>query len=107
MGFTIYDLRLTRKQTRLDKEEMRFSLKRESMKTISVAFICTCLLLLCSCATESSIRPQLPADVTMNKEAGRGGHLIVTLRLENGEEIPFQVDTGAPITVFDKSLEPN
>jgi hypothetical protein len=85
---------------------MRFSLKREPMKTISVAFICIFLLLLCSCATEDSIRPQLPAHVTMNKEAGRGGHLIVTLRLENGEEVPFQVDTGAPITVFDKSLEP-
>jgi len=42
----------------------------------------------------------------MNKEAGRGGRLIVTLRLEDGEELPFQVDTGAPITVFDKSLEP-
>jgi hypothetical protein len=34
MGFTIYDLRFTRKQTRLDKEEPRIRLKRESMKII-------------------------------------------------------------------------
>ncbi len=31
------------------------------------------LLLLCSCATS---QPPLPADVPMNKEAGRGGWLI-------------------------------
>src|SRR6202007_2461862 len=35
-----------------------------------------------------------------------GGALTVALRLESGEELPFAVDTGAPITVFDKSLEP-
>jgi hypothetical protein len=49
---------------------------------------------------------QLPADVAINKDAGRGGHLIVKLRVENGEELPFLVDTGAPITLLDKSLEP-
>lgn len=40
----------------------------------------------------------------MNKEAGRGGWLFVTLRLETGEELPFLVDTGSPVTCFDKSL---
>jgi hypothetical protein len=50
--------------------------------------------------------PERPADVTMNKDAGRGGHLFVTIRLEDGEELPVFVDTGAPITVLDKSLEP-
>jgi hypothetical protein len=69
------------------------------------------ILLLCSCATEphsSAVtpRPALPANVTMNKEAGRGGHLFVTLRVETGEELPFLVDTGAPMTLLDKSLEP-
>jgi hypothetical protein len=42
----------------------------------------------------------------MNKGAGRGSWLIVTLRLESGEELPFMVDTGSPITLLDKSLEP-
>jgi hypothetical protein len=105
MGFTIYDLRLTRKQTRLDKVELRFSFKLGTMKINSTAFACTCLLFLCSCATEKPIRPRQPADVTMNKEAGQGGLLIVTLRLASGEKLPFMVDTGASGTGFDKSLE--
>jgi hypothetical protein len=42
----------------------------------------------------------------MNKDAGRGDWLIVTLRLESGEELPFIVDTGSPVVCFDKSLEP-
>lgn len=64
------------------------------------------LLLLCSCAIEDSVHQRLPADVTMNKEAGRGGHLTVKLRLESGDELPFDVDTGAPVTVLNTSLEP-
>jgi hypothetical protein len=69
------------------------------------------VLLLCSCATEPhpvavTPRPALPADVTMNRDAGRGSHLLVTLRLESGEELPFLVDTGAPMTILDKSLAP-
>jgi hypothetical protein len=64
------------------------------------------LLLLCSCATDASLRSRLPADVTFNKDAGRGGLTIVTLRLESGQKLPFGVDTGASSTCFDKSLEP-
>ncbi len=64
------------------------------------------LLLLCSCATKNLIRQQVIADVSINKDAGRGNLLFVTLRLENGEELPFVVDTGASGTAFDKSLEP-
>jgi hypothetical protein len=41
----------------------------------------------------------------MNKEAGRGGFLFVTLRLENGETLPFVVDTGSPATLFEKSQD--
>jgi hypothetical protein len=67
------------------------------------------LLLLCSCATNPQPiafvpASNLPEDATMNKEAGHGGHLMVTLKL-NGEELPFVVDTGAPATVLNKSLE--
>ena len=64
------------------------------------------ILLLCSCATENSVHPRLPATVTMNKEAGRGGLLIIKLRLENGEKASLVVDTGMPIVAFDKSYEP-
>jgi hypothetical protein len=68
------------------------------------------LLLLCSCATtphQPAIvsASELPADVTINTVAGHGGYLTVTLRLEDGEELPFMVDTGASATIFDKSLE--
>ena len=68
-------------------------------------------LLSCSCATRpqpSAVGPgpELPANVTMNKDAGRGNHLYVTLRSESGEELPFMVDTGSPITILDRSLEP-
>jgi hypothetical protein len=50
--------------------------------------------------------PRLPADVTINKNAGRGDHLFVTLRLEDGRSLPFSVDTGSPVTLIDTSLEP-
>jgi hypothetical protein len=65
-----------------------------------------CLLVLCSCATGDPIRSPLPAEVPMNELAGRGGLLIVTLRLESGEDLPFMVDTGTSDTMIDKSLEP-
>ena len=90
----------------LDKNETLARLERESVKIIRLTLAVICLLLLCSCATEKSLHPQLPADVTMNKDAGRGGWLTVMLRLESGEELPFDVDTGAPVTFFDKSMEP-
>jgi len=49
---------------------------------------------------------RFPADVSINKDAGRGDFLWVTLGLETGESLPFSVDTGSPITVVDKSFEP-
>ena len=69
------------------------------------------LLLLCSCAAardQSAVVPAsvLPADVTMNKEVGRGQKLHVPVRLDNGKELLFVVDTGAGATILDKSLEP-
>jgi hypothetical protein len=68
------------------------------------------LLLLCSCATSRDSSPmtrvtELPAELTMNVDTGRGGWLIVMIRLENGEELPFGVDTGSSDTIIDKSLE--
>ena len=46
-----------------------------------------CLMLLCSCATtpnwdaEDSIPPPLPAETSLNKGAGRGDQIRVTLHL--------------------------
>ena len=59
-----------------------------------------CALVLCSCASP----PRLPPDVEMNPEAGRGWPVVANLRLENGGEMPFLVDTGSPGTLFDKTL---
>ena len=64
------------------------------------------LSLLCSCATEPSAHRALPADQPINKEAGYGSNLIVTIQLENGRKLPFIVDTGAGGTLLDESLLP-
>lgn len=63
------------------------------------------LCLLCSGATDNSIPPRRPVDVMMNEEAGRGGLLVVTVRSENGDELPMVLDTGCAKTGFDKSIE--
>ncbi len=42
----------------------------------------------------------------MNQDAGRGEYLIVPVRVESGEEMPFTLDTGSSVTLLDKSLEP-
>lgn len=49
---------------------------------------------------------QLPPEAPMNKDAGRGNEIFVTLQLANGKNLPFLIDTGASTTVMDKSLEP-
>lgn len=42
----------------------------------------------------------------MNKDAGRSQLIFVTLQLEDGQELPCEVDTGCFNTVLDQSLEP-
>jgi hypothetical protein len=64
------------------------------------------LLFLCSCATKNSVSLQLPADASINPEAGRGGWLLIKLKSDSGEELSFVVDTGAPQTILDRSFEP-
>lgn len=68
------------------------------------------LVLMPSCAsTHQSIRPGpeagLLGDIAINEDAGRGSLVIVMVRLSNGDQLPFVVDTGSPFTLFDKSLE--
>jgi hypothetical protein len=65
--------------------------------------------LLLSCVGGAAVEPQrllLPSEIPINKEAGRGGHLIVNLRLETGEVLPCIVDTGSSATLLDRSVEP-
>jgi hypothetical protein len=98
--------------------EILKKIRQSEIRTNRIAFlqllcplaVISCLLLLCSCATTNKLTAivpatELPADVNINKGAGRGGHLTVTLRLDSGEELPFGVDTGCPITFLPKSLE--
>ncbi len=79
------------------------------LKRVALGAILSLLLLRSAVAAPHSaaIVPaaDLPADVRINKEAGRGGLLFVTLRLDGGDELPFLVDTGATGTVLGKSLE--
>lgn len=63
-------------------------------------------ILLCACATQDSIGRSLPAEMSINKDAGRWGLIIVMPQLENGQKLPFIVDTGAGRTLFDKTCEP-
>ncbi len=67
--------------------------------------------LLCSCSSipewsADSSPPPLPATQPFDKAAGGNQVLSVNVRMADGEVLPFLVDTGAPFTTLDKSLEP-
>jgi hypothetical protein len=74
--------------------------------TLCATGIFLSLSFLCSCATEQSVHRALPADVPINKDAGRGGFLMVTVQLGSGQKLPVIVDTGGGATVLNKSLAP-
>jgi len=42
----------------------------------------------------------------MNQHAGRGDLLYVLVHLDDGQDLPFVLDTGSPATFFDSSLKP-
>ncbi len=73
---------------------------------VRVVAVCFVLTLFCSCATQDSIRPSLPANASMNTWAGRGDHLFIELHSESGQKFVFAMDTGCPGTILDKSQEP-
>jgi len=58
-------------------------------------------MLLCSCVSQDSQRPPLPNEIDLNRGAGQGDMLLVTLRLQDGEKLLFGMDTGAPVTLLD------
>ena len=62
-----------------------------------------CVMLLSSLAATP---PKLPPEMPINHGAGRGGLLIVPVRIEGGDEVPFVLDTGSSGTLVDESLEP-
>jgi hypothetical protein len=61
---------------------------------------------LCSCSSMHPREVQRPADLNMNKGAGRGDELLATVHLEDGQELLMIVDTGAPYSLIDESLKP-
>lgn len=76
------------------------------MKIIRTIFQLVALAILFLCTMENARSSSLPPDVTINKDAGRGGVIFVTIRLDDGEKLPFVLDTGSPTTCLDQSLEP-
>lgn len=73
--------------------------------TRAVSLVCW-LLLLCSCTTTRRLNPPgVPAEISFNQGAGRGDFILVTLRLENGDALPFVIDTGCIHTILDQSLD--
>src|ERR1700744_1293247 len=76
------------------------------MKVFHSIIVCACLIFFCSCSTQNTLRSPLPTETDFNREAGRGGVLLVTLRSESGEGLLFILDTGSPFCLLDKSLEP-
>jgi hypothetical protein len=72
---------------------------------------CVLLWMLCSPVLAAAgepppSHPALPSEVSINKGAGRGGLLMIMLRMGTPQEFPFVLDTGMPVTIFDKSLLP-
>lgn len=65
-------------------------------------------LLLCLCFSVGAAPADSPASVClpMNDDAGRGNWIVVTIKLEGGKQLPFIIDTGNPVTLFDDSLKP-
>ncbi len=64
------------------------------------------LTVICCCVAGDSAPTQLPPDLPMNRNAGRGANLTVPLQLESGETVQFLLDTGSYHSLIDKSLEP-
>jgi hypothetical protein len=59
-----------------------------------------------SCATIGPSGWPLPGAVALDPQAGRGSLITLMVRMENGEPLPFILDTGTAITCLDQSLEP-
>ena len=68
------------------------------------------LLFLCCCAarphlSDTIAATELPAEVNINRDAGCGNFLYTTLRMADGEEFSFMVDTGSSGTIVDQTIQ--
>src|ERR1700761_5945171 len=79
--------------------------KPEKIRLVRVLIALVCTLILSSCATQNLTPLKLPPAIVMNKDAGCGEPLFVMVQLNNGEKLPFILDTGSPYTFLDKSFE--
>jgi hypothetical protein len=79
-------------------------LMQKTLRHSAVLLVMFCCLR-CSCAADPR-QQELPHEITINKDAGRGALIFVPIRLSTGESFQFELDTGCPITILDKSLEP-
>ena len=52
------------------------------------------------------VAKELPGEIPIERDGGKAGLILIKLELENGGEVKLALDTGSPITVFDKSLVP-
>src|SRR5205809_3734334 len=83
---------------------------------LNLIVLCVCVNLLCSCSTQHkpvasySLPPasasQLPPESTAHESFRRGFPFALTVRLGDGEESLFLVDTGCARTTLDSSFEP-
>jgi Aspartyl protease len=62
-------------------------------------------ILVIFCSAKNALSSALPTDISLSKDAGRGSMIFVTVRLDDGEKLPFVLDTGSPATCLDQSLE--
>jgi predicted aspartyl protease len=70
----------------------------------SFAFAFVCLSSRTSNAWADSSEPLLPDPLRMERTNLAEGPIIVKLRIEDGEELPVKLDTGATVTFLDESL---
>ena len=52
------------------------------------------------------VATDLPEEIPLERDGGKAGLILINVKLENGEEVKLALDTGSPLTVFDKSLAP-
>lgn len=74
------------------------------LNNLPAAGLVLAFALSCFCGPYRALSGALPAEVPINSEAGRGGLLVVPVKLESGEEVYFLLDTGSG-SCLDKSLE--
>ena len=87
------------------EDSLKINAILKAVRTFQFHFVWLGFLLLSSWAGADPTGPKQCTEASFSRNAGRGDLLMVRLRLEDGRELPFMMDTGAPVTVLDTSLE--